>query len=284
MLADRTIALAVPFLVTTSQASVVCPRDIIPFLPSLSVSYSEPLYFQQVNVPHDGTVDKQVPFAPLAAGVPPTSSQLACKPKNDWDCYKTYYQEYNYCHPYDTWCYKDCSDWNQYKDHCYHKDYDYPCYDKCHYGNDDCEKWKECHSHDHDCYKKKHDEHFKNCDYRDQHCYKNKEPYYKKPEQTPACKPWDWECHKKFHKDHDFECNPWKDKYCYPYYYPEPTCPEKEVPKEPNEDVNLWLYSPCESPSCFEKNGYALKVWPDGDENWTGRWRFLIPMAFQRGA
>lgn len=196
-----------------------------------------------------------------------------CNKKDDWDCYKRYYQEYNYCHPYDSWCYKDCKNWDEYKDHCYHKDYDYSCYDKCYYGNDDCEKWKECHEYDYDCYKKKHDEYYKNCDDSDQSCYKSKDPYYKKPVDTDYCKPWDFNCHKKSDKDQYYECNPWKDQYCYPYYYPVPYCPDtscpvKEETKKPTDDIIAWFYSPCEGPC--GTNGYTQSIWPDGEEHWTG--------------
>lgn len=259
MFSDRTLALLVPFLVATSQATVVSPRSV--FVPSppfrFPVLHPDPSSFHQIDVPGDGAVDTQSsaqsPIQILTGG-------YDCQPNNDWDCYKRYYQEYNYCHPQDVWCYKDCRDWDQYKDHCYHKDFDFKCYDKCHYDHDGCGKWNECRENDYDCYKRKHEDHFP----------RGKDPYYKQPDGGNYCKPWDWNCHKREHHDHgDYVCNPWKDKHCYPYYYPEPHVPEKIPPRQPNNDVWVYFYSPCEGP-CHE-HGYTRKIWPDGDEVFTGK-------------
>lgn len=264
MFSDRTIALLVPFLVATSQASVVSPHEFFtvpppnfPLLPSHSS------FFQQIDVSRDGALDKQSSHKP---SVEVMSNGYDCKAGNDWQCYQKYYQEYNYCHPQDTNCYKDCKDWGEYKDQCYHKDYDNQCYDKCHYGKDDCSKWKECPEHDYDCYKKKHGA---------VHPPKTKQPDNYNED---YCKPWDYNCHKKDHKEHGYECNPWKDRSCYPYYYPEPYCPVKETPKVPHNDVTIYLYSPCDGPC--GTNGYSLSIWPDGDENWTGEFSFTVSFRF----
>lgn len=269
---ERTLALLVPFFVAASQATAVSLHDsfvlVTPNFPI--ITRPDPSSFHQIDVPGDVTTNAQTPPAqtPAPSPVELLTGGFDCKPNNDWGCYKRYYQEYNYCHPQDVFCYKDCKDWNHYKEHCFHKDGPFQCYDKCHYQNQHCDQWIECRDHDYDCYKRRHDDH-----------YRNIQPPKNQPQPPKTqpgggnggnyCQPWDWNCHHKDHHDHgEYVCNPWKDKSCYPYFYPEPRVPVLPPPKQPNNDVLVFFFSPCEGP-CHE-HGYSRKIWPDGDEVFLG--------------
>lgn len=281
-----TVAALTPFILGLSQASAVRTALFHPLLPpNFPVPPPDPtLSSRQIQdappgvslVPDLGLAAMSVisgtEYPPLGGGYPGDNYpgdwyDYKCDYWRDWDCYKKYWQQYKYCHPYDQSCYKDCKDYDDYYDHCKNYDKGYgKCYDRCYYDKDGCDKWQECRKDDYDCYKKKRKEDY--CPPKEDRC-KGKHEY-----PDDYCKPWDWKCHDKNKKDQekDYECHPKKDKDCYPDYpdypkYPDyddhDKCKDDDCDDEhhdPQNYVSVTYHGP--------KGEWSHDVWPDGDENW----------------
>lgn len=222
MLSLATIAAIAP-LILGIKASVVCPR-LFPslLLPNFPVSAPDPSFpFAQVKeVPRDVTPEEATDS--LVTGQPGYVT-IDCNQYNDWQCFKDFFERNQYCHPLDTRCYQDCHNYDDYRGRCSEQDYG-KCYDKCYYDHYGCDKWKDCHEDDADCYRKKRPD-----DY---------------------CQPWDWECHKKEHHPG------------YPDYDNDDDGDEYDGHPEPKHDIIVKYYGP--------EGSYEQRVWPDGDEAWTG--------------
>ncbi|KAI3394272.1 hypothetical protein diail_2975 [Diaporthe ilicicola] len=261
MLTPAALSVLAPFFVGLSQAAVV---DIIP----------------PDNVSANVTLLKRDLLPYLSS----TGIQVAtANPCYDRDCFRKFYDEKKECHPYDNECYKDCSDWDDYKHRCTpsvenedpynpYESYD-KCYDKCYYEREGCYKYRKCrkykggydddkdygdhyhghYEHDKECYKKTRDEP-EPPKYRDRFC-------------KPECKPEYKDCHqcKKHREEPDkYECDPRKDKheYCLPYYDDHHDHHHHDYhPFKPKSYITAHFYND-------HGKDYVEKVWPDGDEHW----------------
>lgn len=225
---------------------------------------------------------------------------FACNPTNDAFCYKRWWDYYRYCHPYDRKCYRDCDTYDSYQGQCKNWNSAYgKCYDKCYYDQDNCDKYKDCYKDgygdDDSCYQKKHKETYCAPEYDDNY---NGDCHHEPPKDY--CKPYDYDCHRKQPdygkpdygkpdygkpdygkpdygkpvddgKYHDeYKCYPNKDKDCYPGYPEYPEYPEyhhgddDQYPQEPTSYVTVKFFN--------NKKGllYEAKVWPTGEELYTG--------------
>lgn len=198
---------------------------------------------QVKDVPRDVTPDV-TPDEAAYPPYPPVTGQpgygnIDCNQYNDWQCFKDFFDRYKYCHPYDTRCYQDCNDYDDYRGRCSERGYG-QCYDKCYYDHDGCDKWKHCREDDPECYRKKRPD----GDYGHDHC-----------------QPWDWECHKKEHH-HDY---PDYDDHHDDHHdddYDDYDDGEYDGHPEPKHHIAVKYFGPYGS--------WEQRVWPDGDEAWTG--------------
>lgn len=201
---------------------------------------------------------------------------FACNPYNDAVCYKRWWDFYRYCHPYDTKCYRDCDNYDDYQGSCKNWDSAYgKCYDKCFYDQDNCDKYKDCSrdgsDSDDSCYRKKR---------KDDYCHPQYDERCKHEPPADYCRPYDFDCHRHNKPgygrpgkpDDEYKCHPHKDKDCYPGYpdYPDGSGDYDEYPQEPNSYVTVKFYSKNQG-LLFEE-----KVWPDGEELYIGKSTCLV--------
>lgn len=305
------MAALAPFILGFTKASVV-RRGFFPslLLPNYPVPHPDPSFAaNQVQQPPPPTVSAVPPLGPSAQVA--LGHNPECGWWEDWECYRKYWDDNQYCHPYDRHCYRDCDDYDDYWGHCKSYDQNYgKCYDRCYYNDDNCNKYQDCHEQDDECYRKKRRE-----DYCDPYSYDNKCRDEHEPPKD-YCRPWDWACHERKHPHDDYKCQPYKDKDCYPDVpeYPEyPQYPEHpkypeypdhpeypdqpdqpeypeypdhpEVPKYPDEGDDDDRPHPEPRHNVVvkffgAKTGYEMKIWPNGEEHYTGK--FMIPQNASR--
>lgn len=274
MFSAAMVAVFATFVSGFTEASVV-RRSFFPslLLPNYPVPHPDPSFasnqVQQLHRPNVSSVSSQGFAALSALGHGPE-----CSWWSDWDCYRKYWDDNQYCHPYDRQCYRDCDDYDEYWGHCKSYDQNYgKCYDRCYYNDDNCNKYKDCHQQDDECYRKKRREDYCEPSNYDSKCRDKHEP------PKDYCQPWDWACHERKHQHDDYKCQPHKDKDCYPDFpeypeypgYPEDDDDDYDGHPDPQHDVVVKFFG--------AKTGYEMNIWPNGEEHYTGKPNAISPCS-----